>query len=61
MKQFLFDLLTRFRGVILLSLLPIGYIFDAVLQLRNFIYERFIAAPEQHDRRVAEIQQQVRR
>lgn len=60
-KQFLFDLLTRFRGVILLSLLPIGYLFDAVLQLRNFIYERFIAAPEQHDRRVAEIQQQVRR
>ncbi len=61
MKQFLFDLLTRFRGVILLCLLPVGYIFDAALRLRNFVYERFIADPTQHDLRVADIQQQVRR
>ncbi len=61
MKQFLFDLLTRFRGVILLCLLPVGYVFDAVLRLRNFFYERFVADPTQHDLRVAEIQAQVRR
>ncbi len=61
MKQFLFDLLTRFRGVILVCLLPVGYLFDAALRLRNFLYERFGAAPEQHDQRVAQIQRQVRR
>lgn len=61
MKELLFDLLTRFRGVILVALLPVGFVFDAVLRLRNFIYERFIADPGEHDRRVAEIQRQVRR
>ncbi|MBK7830086.1 FAD-binding protein [Nannocystis sp.] len=61
MKQLVFDLLTRFRGVILLCLLPVGYLFDAVMRLRNFYYERWGAAPEQHGLRVAEIQRQVRR
>ena len=61
-RQTLFDLFTRYRGFILVAIgLPVGYLFDAVLRVRNWWYERFASAPEEHDRRVAEIQAQVRR
>jgi delta24-sterol reductase len=62
MKRVLLDLVTRYRAFILVAVgLPVGYLFDAVLRLRSFFYERFVSAPDQHDRRVEEIQRQVRR
>ncbi|MBL9107078.1 MAG: FAD-binding oxidoreductase [Myxococcales bacterium] len=61
-RQSLFDFFTRYRAVILVVIgLPVGYLFDAVLRIRNWWYERFASAPEEHDRRVDEIQRQVRR
>lgn len=61
-RQTLFDLFTRYRGLILVVIgLPVGYLFDAVLRIRNWYYERFKSAPEEHDARVADIQRQVRR
>src|SRR3712207_7175435 len=57
-----FDLLTRYRAFILVAVgLPVGYLFDAVMRLRGWWYERFASAPQEHDRRVADIQRQVRR
>jgi delta24-sterol reductase len=62
MKSFLFDLITEYRQAILVGVgLPVGTLFDAALRLRNFVYERFIATPEHHEERVADIAAQVRR
>ncbi len=61
MKQFLIDLATRYRSVLLVLLLPVGYIFDLVLRTRSRVREAFFAAPERHAQRVAEISEQVRR
>lgn len=62
MKSFLFDLITEYRQAILVGVgLPVGTLFDAALRLRNFVYERFIATPERHEERVADIQSQVQR
>jgi delta24-sterol reductase len=62
LTSFFFDLITEYRQAILVGVgLPAGSVFDAALRLRNFVYERFIATPEKHEERVAEIQAQVRR
>jgi delta24-sterol reductase len=61
-KSFFFDLLTEYRQLVLVGFgLPAGTVFDAVLRLRNFVYERFIATPDRHEERVRDVQAQVRR
>src|SRR5262245_51739799 len=62
MPSLIFDLLTRYRSLILVGVgLPAGTIFDTCLRVRDFLYQRFGAAPERHDERVADIVAQVKR
>ncbi|MCY1056492.1 FAD-dependent oxidoreductase [Nannocystis sp. SCPEA4] len=62
MRQKLVDLLTKYRSLLLVGVgLPVGFVFDAVLRTRARIYEALGAAPERHDEKVREIQEQVRR
>ena len=61
MRQKLTDFLTRYRTPLLIAGLPVGYVFDAVLRARSRLYEVFSAAPERHDDKVRDIQEQVRR
>eukprot|EP00092_Neocalanus_flemingeri_P030589 GFUD01033213.1.p1 GENE.GFUD01033213.1~~GFUD01033213.1.p1 ORF type:complete len:539 (-),score=77.90 GFUD01033213.1:1-1617(-) len=50
------------RGLILTVFgLPLSFIFDLVLQLRNWSYRVFLSSPAQHSQRVANIQAQVKR
>ncbi|XP_069937165.1 delta(24)-sterol reductase isoform X2 [Cherax quadricarinatus] len=50
------------RGlIVVLVVLPLSNIFSAVMQLRHWIFHRFISAPENHDERVIAIQKQVMR
>ncbi|KAK8720383.1 hypothetical protein OTU49_013359, partial [Cherax quadricarinatus] len=47
------------RGlIVVLVVLPLSNIFSAVMQLRHWIFHRFISAPENHDERVIAIQKQ---
>ena len=49
------------RGLILTVLgLPLSFLFDLVLQLRNWSYRVFLASPARHQERVRAIQSQVR-
>ena len=62
MKKLLQDLLTEYRAYVLTGIgLPAGMVFDTVLRVRNFLYERFGSAPQDHDLRVRHVQDQVRR
>jgi delta24-sterol reductase len=62
MSSTLQDLLTTHRSALLVGVgLPAGMAFDAVIRLRDRLHERFGAAPEQHDRRVHAVEEQVRR
>ncbi|KIG18352.1 FAD/FMN-containing dehydrogenase [Enhygromyxa salina] len=61
-KKLALDLATRYRAVILVGVgLPVGLAFDAGLRLRAKVYDLLGAAPERHDEKVAEVQDQVRR
>ncbi len=49
------------RGLILTVVgLPASFIFDCVLQIRNWLYRTFLASPSRHGERVQRIQAQVR-
>ena len=49
------------RGLILTVLgLPLSFLFDLVMQLRNWSYRVFLASPARHQERVRAIQSQVR-
>ena len=49
------------RGLILTVLgLPLSFLFDLVMQVRNWTYRVFLASPARHRERVATIQRQVR-
>ena len=49
------------RGLILTVLgLPLSFLFDLVMQVRNWTYRVFLASPARHQERVAAIQRQVR-
>lgn len=61
-KQLALDLLTRYRSVVLVGVgLPVGLAFDTALRARAKLYELLGAAPERHDEKVRDIQDQVRR
>jgi delta24-sterol reductase len=61
-KKLALDLATRYRAVLLVAVgLPVGLAFDLVLRLRSKIYDLLGAAPERHDEKVREVQDQVRR
>lgn len=61
-KQIALDLLTRYRSVVLVGVgLPVGLAFDTALRLRSKVYDLLGAAPERHDEKVREVQDQVRR
>ncbi len=62
MKKWLLDWLTRYRALVLCGVgLPAGMIFDLYLRLRSAFFQIFMSAPAEHDRRVAQVQQQVLR
>jgi delta24-sterol reductase len=62
LKNLIPDLLTKHRTLVLAGIgLPVGTVFDAVLRARNFLYERFASAPQEHEERVRDVQHQVRR
>ena len=49
------------RGLILTVLgLPLSFLFDLVMQVRNWSYRVFLSSPASHSQRVAAIQSQVR-
>ena len=49
------------RGLILTVVgLPLSFLFDLVMQARNWTYRVFLASPAKHRDRVAAIQRQVR-
>jgi len=49
------------RGLILtLFGLPMSFLFDIMMQIRNWTYRVFLSSPSKHDERVAAIQAQVR-
>ncbi len=60
MQNRLVDLLTKYRTAVLCSLLPVGTLLDAVSRVRARI-DLARARPQEHDRRVADVQAQVRR
>ena len=50
------------RGLILTVVgLPLSFMFDLVMQVRNWTYRVFLASPARHRDRVGAIQRQVRR
>jgi delta24-sterol reductase len=56
------QLLTRYRSLILVGIgLPVGFVFDGALRLRARLHDLLGAAPERHDEKVREIQEQVQR
>jgi len=59
MQSRVLDLLTKYRTALLCSLLPVGAVQGAFAGVRARI-ERALARPEEHDRRVADVQSQVR-
>jgi len=61
-KNTIQNFLTENRGwVVLFTALPLSFLFDKYFTLRNWIYRSFIASNKLHDKRVAEVQEQVRR
>merc|ERR1719150_3538363 len=49
------------RGLILTVIgLPLSFLFDLVMQVRNWSYRVFLSSPARHGQRVASIQRQVR-
>ena len=49
------------RGLILTVIgLPLSFLFDLVMQVRNWSYRVFLSSPAKHGERVAAIQRQVR-
>ncbi|XP_046464383.1 delta(24)-sterol reductase-like [Daphnia pulex] len=60
-KKKLVRLMEDNRGlIVLLFCLPASFLFDLVLQLRNWFNRTFLSAPQRHDTRVRQIQSQVR-
>lgn len=56
------NLLTRYRSLILVGVgLPVGFVFDGALRLRSKIYDLLGAAPERHEEKVRDVQEQVQR
>ena len=50
------------RGLILTVVgLPLSFLFDLVMQVRNWTYRVFLASPARHSDRVIAIQRQVRK
>lgn len=60
LKTRLINFLENNRGlVVLIFCLPASFIFDLVLKTRHWFYHTFLSAPEDHDKRVKEIQRRV--
>ena len=54
--------LEEHRGVIVvLVVLPLSLIFHFLMELRHWIFRKYVSAPEKHDERVRNIQKQVRK
>lgn len=59
-KSISIELLESNRGlVILFFCLPASFIFDLILSLRTKIYRLLFSSPENHDKRVRKIQNQI--
>ena len=63
MKSFSFqEILTRHRGIVIfLFAVPVSFLFQKAQDLRNWIYRNFFATSKLHDRKVREIQVEVKR
>lgn len=58
----LLDLLTEHRGIVILFFcLPISFIYDQCMTVRNWYFRNFLSAPELHNERVRGVQAQVRK
>ncbi len=56
------DLLVRYRWLFVVPVvLPISVLFDLFWAIRNFYYRRLKSAPQAHERRVRDIQEQLHR
>ncbi len=61
-KHTIQNFLTEHRGwVVLFTALPLSFLFDKYFTFRNWIYRSFIASNKLHEKRVAGVQEQVRR
>lgn len=61
MKKYLIRWMEDNRGLILtLFGLPLSFLFDIMMQLRNWFYRTFFSSPQGHDHRVRRIQSKVR-
>lgn len=59
-KDSLIYFLEENRGlVVLVFCLPASFIFDLILQVRNWFYQQIFSSPDYHDRRVKTIQDKV--
>jgi len=57
----LMELITDHRGIfVIIFVLPLSALFDRALELREWLIHHLYSAPELHERRVRDIQQQVR-
>eukprot|EP00457_Paulinella_chromatophora_P003862 gb/GEZN01003870.1/.p1 GENE.gb/GEZN01003870.1/~~gb/GEZN01003870.1/.p1 ORF type:complete len:541 (+),score=51.93 gb/GEZN01003870.1/:28-1650(+) len=61
MAGFLEELITEYRGIfVVLFVLPLSFCFDLALKFRAYLIHQFFSAPLLHDKRVKDIQTQVR-
>ena len=52
--------LEKHRGlVVVMVVLPLSFIFHFLMELRHWIFRKFVSAPEKHDERVRNVQKQV--
>lgn len=62
-KQFhnkLLEFLTKYRGaIVLIFCLPLSFLYECALSLRNWIYWVLLKDAKQHDERVKKVQEQV--
>jgi len=59
--SFIQGFLTKHRGwVVLFTALPLSFLFEQYFSVRNWIFRKFIATDQLHEKRVKEVQEQVR-
>lgn len=57
----LFEIFTEYRGVVMVGIvLPLSFAMELAGELRDWFFRTFQVAPQLHDKRVAEVQRQVK-
>lgn len=55
------DFMTDYRGVVIvIVVLPLSFMVESFFEWRDWVYRTFQVAPLLHDKRVKEVQEQVR-